>query len=81
MTAAPSTAPNEICARFDGTEQLRDEDRGVIVDIARGVLLPFQPALEADTENHPEPPSTDAAAAPSTNPPDAPSDTPSKAKV
>ncbi len=39
---AAKTLPPELCARFEGTEMLRDADRHAIVDLARQALARFQ---------------------------------------
>lgn len=40
---AAANIPAEVCARFDTAEKLSDEDRQVIVDIARTALVRFHP--------------------------------------
>ena len=40
---AAATIPADVCARFESADKLSDEDRKVIVEIARQALIPFQP--------------------------------------
>ena len=46
--------PAEVCARFETTDKLSDEDRKTIVEIARKSLARFQPKPEANAEPKPE---------------------------
>ena len=41
--------PAEVCARLDTADQLSDEDRETIIEIARQALVPFQPKPEKPT--------------------------------
>jgi len=43
---AAAQIPEEVCARFETADKLSDEDRKVIIDIAREALAPFQPTTE-----------------------------------
>jgi len=43
---AAAQIPEEVCARFKTADKLSDEDRKVIIDIAREALAPFQPTTE-----------------------------------
>ena len=43
LREAAASIPAEVCARFDSAEKLADEDRALIVRIAREALAPFQP--------------------------------------
>jgi F-type H+-transporting ATPase subunit alpha len=43
--------PKDICDRFETAEKLSDEDRKSIIEIARKVLIDFQPKLEAKPED------------------------------
>ena len=49
---AAATIPDEVRARFDAAEKLADEDRTLILDVARRALAQFQPApdLESDAK-------------------------------
>ena len=47
---AAMNIPKDICARFETAEKLSDEDRKSIIEIARKVLVDFQPKPEAKTE-------------------------------
>ncbi|MEO7876701.1 MAG: alternate F1F0 ATPase, F1 subunit alpha, partial [Dokdonella sp.] len=51
---AASTIPGDVRARFAGTEKLSDEDRKVVVDIAREALVSFlpKPAADAKADNN-----------------------------
>jgi F-type H+-transporting ATPase subunit alpha len=57
---AAAKLPAEICARFETSEKLSDEDRKAIIQLARQALAPFQPKpdaptkLKADTEPVPK---------------------------
>ena len=42
--------PAEICARFETSEKLSDEDRKAIIETARQALVPFQPTPESKPE-------------------------------
>ena len=42
--------PAEVCARLDTADQLSDEDRETIIEIARQALVSFQPKPEAKAE-------------------------------
>jgi len=48
---AAMNIPKDICARFETAEKLSDEDRKSIIEIARKVLIDFQPKLEAKPED------------------------------
>jgi F-type H+/Na+-transporting ATPase subunit alpha len=59
---AATKIPAEICARFKTAKKLSDEDRKVIIELARQALAPFQPKPEAKpdkpdqkTEKKPKP--------------------------
>ena len=58
---AATKIPAAVCKRFDTADKLSDEDRKIIIDIARQAVAPFQPKPEAkpagdpDTEATPEP--------------------------
>ena len=52
---AAANVPAEACARFDTAENLSDEDRKTIIEIARKALARFQPKLEAKAESKTEP--------------------------
>jgi len=43
---AAAQIPEDVSARFETAEKLSDEDREVIIDLARETLAPFQPAKE-----------------------------------
>jgi F-type H+-transporting ATPase subunit alpha len=45
---AAADIPAEVCERLDTAEQLSDEDRGTIIQIARQSLARFQPGPEPD---------------------------------
>jgi F-type H+-transporting ATPase subunit alpha len=47
---AASTIPAKVCARFDGTAKLEDEDRRMILDIAGRALARFQPKPDLKPE-------------------------------
>jgi F-type H+/Na+-transporting ATPase subunit alpha len=47
MHEAATTIPAEICARFETAPKLSDEDRKVIIELARQALAPFRPKPEA----------------------------------
>ena len=48
--AAAKFSP-EICARFETTDKLSDEDRKTIIEVARQALIPFQPKVEIKAED------------------------------
>ncbi len=50
VRAAAAKIPAEVCARFESANQLSDEDRKTIIDLARQSLVPFQPKPEAKPE-------------------------------
>jgi len=54
---AATNIPAPICARLESAEQLSDEDRKAIIEIARHALLPFQPtpAVAAPATINPKP--------------------------
>jgi F-type H+-transporting ATPase subunit alpha len=54
---AAANIPAEVCARFDTAENLNDEDRATIIQIARNALASFQtaPALEEKKDAIPTP--------------------------
>ena len=39
--------PAEVCARFETAQELSDEDRKAIIELARQAVAPFQPKPEA----------------------------------
>ena len=47
---AAAKIPAEVSARFDTADQLSDEHRKTIIDIAREALVPFQPKPETEVE-------------------------------
>jgi F-type H+/Na+-transporting ATPase subunit alpha len=47
---AAAKLPAEICARFETSEKLSDEDREAIIETARQALMPFQPKPESKPE-------------------------------
>jgi F-type H+-transporting ATPase subunit alpha len=51
---AATHIPAVVCARFGSGDKLSDEDRKVIIDIARQALIAFQPKPEAKTAPKPE---------------------------
>ncbi|CAN5496996.1 alternate F1F0 ATPase, F1 subunit alpha [soil metagenome] len=53
--AAAANIPAEVSARFETADKLSDEDRKVIVEIARRALLPFQPKPDLKAEAKPDP--------------------------
>ena len=55
---AAANIPAEVCARFESTDTLSDEDRNTIIEIARQVLVPFQPEAELKAEATPQPKAT-----------------------
>jgi F-type H+-transporting ATPase subunit alpha len=50
VRAAAAEIPNEVTARLATAEQLSDEDRATIIQIARSALAGFQPGPETPTE-------------------------------
>jgi F-type H+-transporting ATPase subunit alpha len=50
VRAAAAEIPNEVTARLATAEQLSDEDRATIIQIARNALAGFQPGPETPTE-------------------------------
>ena len=44
---AATKIPAEICARFETAKELSEEDRNLIIDLARQALTPFQPEPES----------------------------------
>ena len=52
---AAAEIPAKVCERLDTAEQLSDEDRETIVEIARKSLEGFQPEPEVSTVVKPEP--------------------------
>jgi F-type H+-transporting ATPase subunit alpha len=50
VRAAAAEIPNEVTARLATAEQLSDEDRTTIIQIARSALAGFQPGPETPTE-------------------------------
>ena len=55
VQAAAANIPAEVCARFESTDKLSDEDRKAIIEIARQALAPFQPKPEPKAEATPKP--------------------------
>ena len=51
---AAAEIPNEVRERFDTADKLRDEDRKVIVEIARQALVSFQPESKTSRESKPD---------------------------
>jgi F-type H+-transporting ATPase subunit alpha len=51
--AASNIAP-EVIQRLDTAEKLSDEDRNIIIDIARQALANFQPKSETKPNSKPE---------------------------
>jgi F-type H+-transporting ATPase subunit alpha len=47
---AAATIPPEVCARFETADKLSDEDRKVIIELARRAIAPFQPKPEPKRE-------------------------------
>jgi F-type H+/Na+-transporting ATPase subunit alpha len=72
VQAAASSLPTEVCARFETTEKLSDEDRKTIIEIARKSLAHFQRKLEAKPEaddgSKPDPTDANPRSAPKTGP-------------
>jgi F-type H+-transporting ATPase subunit alpha len=52
---AAANIPAEVCARFETADELSDEDRKTIVDIARKALAGFRPKPESKPESKPKP--------------------------
>jgi F-type H+-transporting ATPase subunit alpha len=52
---AAAKIPAEVCARFETANKLGDEDRKVMIGIARLALAPFQPKAEAKSERGAQP--------------------------
>jgi F-type H+-transporting ATPase subunit alpha len=50
VRAAAAEIPNQVTARLTTAEQLSDEDRAMIIRIARNALAGFQPGPEAPSE-------------------------------
>jgi F-type H+-transporting ATPase subunit alpha len=55
VQTAAANIPAEICARFESADKLSDEDRKMIIEIAREALAPFRPKSEARAEAPPGP--------------------------
>ena len=51
---AAAEIPAKVCERLDTAEQLSDEDRATIIEIARKSLEGFQPKPEPEEEPEPE---------------------------
>jgi F-type H+-transporting ATPase subunit alpha len=47
---AVASIPTEVCARFETADKLSDEDRKVVIEMARKALVPFQAKPEAKLE-------------------------------
>ena len=47
---AATKIPAEVQARFETAEKLTDEDRKVVIDIARQALESFEPKPETDAK-------------------------------
>jgi F-type H+-transporting ATPase subunit alpha len=50
---AGADIPAELCTRLDTADQLSDDDRKKIIDIARGALAPFQPRPDTEAKEAP----------------------------
>jgi F-type H+-transporting ATPase subunit alpha len=50
VRTAATEIPNEVTARLATAEQLSDEDRATIIQIARNALAGFQPGPESPSE-------------------------------
>jgi F-type H+-transporting ATPase subunit alpha len=50
---AAEKLPKELCARFEAADKLSDEDRKLIVEVARLALEPFQPKPEVPPKTTP----------------------------
>lgn len=48
---AAATIPAEVLARFETSTKLSDEDRVMIIELARNALAPFQPKDEVEPED------------------------------
>ena len=55
LREAVAEIPAEVRERLDSTEELSDEDREKIIQIARKSLAPFQPVPESKPEDKAEP--------------------------
>ena len=55
LREATANIPAEVCARFETADKLSDEDRTMIIEIARHSLARFQPKPESDPEPEGEP--------------------------
>jgi F-type H+-transporting ATPase subunit alpha len=53
VQAAAEKIPAEVNARLDTAAKLSDEDKKIIVEIARNALAPFQPKPETKPEVKP----------------------------
>jgi F-type H+/Na+-transporting ATPase subunit alpha len=51
---AAANIPAEVCARFETAAHLRDEDRNIIIEMARQSLARFQPKPDAKAEPEPQ---------------------------
>jgi F-type H+/Na+-transporting ATPase subunit alpha len=51
---AAANIPAVVCVRFESADKLSDQDRNMIIEIARQALAPFQPKSEAKTTPEPE---------------------------
>ena len=51
LREAAKDIPTEVCARLDTADELSDEDREAIVQIARKALLSFQPEPESEEKS------------------------------
>ena len=54
LQKAVTNIPVDVCARFEGTDKLSDEDRKTIVQIASRTLAPFAPKPEPGRESEPK---------------------------
>jgi F-type H+-transporting ATPase subunit alpha len=52
---AAANIPAEVCARFESADKLSDEDRKMIIGIAREALIPFLPKPAANAKGTSEP--------------------------
>lgn len=52
---AAKNIPAEVCARFETADKLADEDRKLIIEIAREALIHFQPKPESKPSSKDEP--------------------------
>jgi F-type H+-transporting ATPase subunit alpha len=55
LREAAANIPAEVCARFETADELSNEDRKAVVDVARLALARFQPKQEAKPEAKVEP--------------------------